>query len=243
MNDHVEAVARAIAGDRASEFGKDWKWDELYKFAQDRYRSHARAAIAAYQQSCASEAVAWLHTWKEKSGETGKSVRFSRADQELAATNLDRYLVAMVKGSSEITPLFAAPPAPVVRVKPLVWNNNGSQYYAYCRTTTLTWIAKNSDEKKAREAERTDLILSALESAPPAPAVPAGWLPIETAPKDGTYIDVWTRNGERVTDAKWEVKKNRWVHWGFSNFDNMCFVRLDSFPTHWMPLPAVPEAP
>jgi hypothetical protein len=106
---HTEAVANAID-------------HEFNKNTDDEPSSYqlARAAIAAYQQSCASEAVAWLHTWEEKSGETGKSVRFSRADQEHAATNLDRYLVAMVQGSSEIVPLFAAPPVPAVRVKPLV---------------------------------------------------------------------------------------------------------------------------
>jgi len=29
------------------------------------------------------------------------------------------------------------------------------------------------------------------------------WQPIETAPKDGTVVDLWTIDGERIPDAFW----------------------------------------
>ena len=65
-----------------------------------------------------------------------------------------------------------------------------------------------------------------------------GWRPIETAPKDGTTIDLWcayrfeTDNlGCRVADAFWDEDDQLW--------------RFDQWhekyrPTHWMPLPSAP---
>jgi hypothetical protein len=61
------------------------------------------------------------------------------------------------------------------------------------------------------------------------------WQPIETAPKDGTPVDLW-RDGERLTNY-------RRMDLGRGNvfYDpidvGVCCVR-DA--THWMPLPAPP---
>lgn len=57
----------------------------------------------------------------------------------------------------------------------------------------------------------------------------SNWLPIETAPKDGTAIDIWTEWG-RKTDVYWDG-----THWkaGCAIFSN---------PTHWMPVPDAPNA-
>ena len=61
------------------------------------------------------------------------------------------------------------------------------------------------------------------------------WLPIETAPKDETTVDLWTDDG-RVTDMGWIG--DMWagpmaVHdgWGYVT---------EKEATHWMPLPAPP---
>jgi hypothetical protein len=67
-----------------------------------------------------------------------------------------------------------------------------------------------------------------------------GWQPIETAPRDGTRVDLWTNYGERVADAKWD--KDGWREWSLGGFDSMEWVRLDGTPTHWMPLPPPPAA-
>lgn len=94
-----------------------------------------------------------------------------------------------------------------------------------------------------------------------------GWQPIETAPKDGTKIDVWVRDfsiGEagvvtfqdvgRVTEVYWGEEvyhyfgdtgtkrepDERWVYW-----DCPHHARLEvggRRATHWMPLPAPPAA-
>lgn len=66
------------------------------------------------------------------------------------------------------------------------------------------------------------------------------WQPIETAPKDGSEVDLWTANG-RVPDAKWNAKRSRWEEWGLGGFEQMTWVDVDYPPTHWMPLPNPPE--
>lgn len=62
------------------------------------------------------------------------------------------------------------------------------------------------------------------------------WQPIETAPKDGTKIDVVNRHGERTTDV-WYSKRGNWLHWWQSDFGGMGEVALDIPPVGWMPLP------
>lgn len=64
------------------------------------------------------------------------------------------------------------------------------------------------------------------------------WLPIETAPKDGTTIDLWTKYLQRVADAKW--MNGRWVVWGTNGFESPDWEAVFPEPTHWMPLPNPP---
>ena len=56
------------------------------------------------------------------------------------------------------------------------------------------------------------------------------WQPIETAPKDGSLVDMWHKNGFRVVETWWT--------------DDKCWacVMDDSDFTHWMPLPEPPKA-
>lgn len=58
------------------------------------------------------------------------------------------------------------------------------------------------------------------------------WMPIETAPKDWTRVDLW--DGEqRIPDCWFEG----WRWWTKSGYDE-CPV---NDPTHWMPLPPPPS--
>lgn len=72
------------------------------------------------------------------------------------------------------------------------------------------------------------------------------WQPIETAPKDGTVIDVWLGDADapevdfyctfgtrRSPGWRWRQGKFRPVH-------GIHVPVLGVQPTHWMPLPAPP---
>ena len=71
------------------------------------------------------------------------------------------------------------------------------------------------------------------------------WQPIETAPKDGTRIDLWTKTWiaasdsfmwKRITDCRWskgDALTNTPARWSGCDPNRV--------PTHWMPIPAAPE--
>lgn len=73
------------------------------------------------------------------------------------------------------------------------------------------------------------------------------WLPISTAPKDGTEFDVWAVNDEgqsrRICDVSWgpvsDWLGNEWDDW-LGMRPSLHHARFE--PTHWMPLPTPPEA-
>lgn len=61
------------------------------------------------------------------------------------------------------------------------------------------------------------------------------WMPIETAPKDGTRIIIW--RDHRVCLARWRTldgDNGYWDEW------SVPMKRLTVPPTHWMPLPSPP---
>ena len=61
------------------------------------------------------------------------------------------------------------------------------------------------------------------------------WHPIETAPKDGTQIDVWVSGayGYRVADVRWAPNREQWT--------TLRGYYITAKVTHWMSLPAPPE--
>ena len=59
------------------------------------------------------------------------------------------------------------------------------------------------------------------------------WQPIETAPK-GIPILLRSKRG-RVADGLWIIANSNCGGWAWA------YVNIE--PTHWMPLPAAPEAP
>lgn len=71
------------------------------------------------------------------------------------------------------------------------------------------------------------------------------WQPIETAPKDGTIIDLWV-DGERLPDCYWgeewqEPEDRIWRQRYAENRANSFHV--DGEPTHWMMAATGPEQP
>lgn len=75
------------------------------------------------------------------------------------------------------------------------------------------------------------------------------WRPIESAPRDGTEVDLWgfldapADRGEfakrgRLIDCHFHL--GDWLRWGTHNDDEGSYDKIFE-PTHWMPLPAPPE--
>ena len=80
---------------------------------------------------------------------------------------------------------------------------------------------------------QSSVVLSPLEEGLRA------WEPISTAPKDGTEIlaavaDISAPNGTRIEIILWDL--NFWWRW------RTVKLKEPASPTHWMPLPAPPDA-
>jgi hypothetical protein len=61
-------------------------------------------------------------------------------------------------------------------------------------------------------------------------AVSNGWLPISTAPKDGSEVDLWHPKFGRVTGSHWDSDLEIWAH-----------LQDGAAPTHWMNVPENPD--
>lgn len=67
-----------------------------------------------------------------------------------------------------------------------------------------------------------------------------GWRPIEEAPKNGTYIDLWDSSvKKRLTDCRWDGN-NRWVRWDENAFGVMAWCVVKGKITHFMAIPQPP---
>lgn len=79
------------------------------------------------------------------------------------------------------------------------------------------------------------------------------WQPIETAPKDGTRVDLWvTYSGDernqpaayRETCCEWRIDKYGrgpfWCRYS-EDYEDGGWTEIDDTPTHWMPPPEPPE--
>ena len=70
----------------------------------------------------------------------------------------------------------------------------------------------------------------------------AGWMPIETAPRDGTAFLGYIPS-KRGYMARQDMCPMHWCMWGGGTWE--CSVsghRIHDEVTHWMPLPEAPSA-
>lgn len=69
------------------------------------------------------------------------------------------------------------------------------------------------------------------------------WQPIETAPKNGTKVDLWYPGIiGRVADSFW-AEDGVWSpgYWITRDSEGDTHLYPNSAPTHWMPLPTSPS--
>lgn len=76
------------------------------------------------------------------------------------------------------------------------------------------------------------------------PSLSGGWRDIESAPKDGTTIDLWCREAktgasDRRTDCYWDWMTD-WLGNEEEGWVNLFQPNRDWEPTHWRPLPTAP---
>lgn len=171
--------------------------------------------------------------------------------------------------------LYTTPPAPPAAVKALEWKEDGKYLRArmgdreyslnitsdgetwagctrpYVFGHNLTWSSVPNCSKvsleQAKAACQADC--QARYAARSAQVQDmAGWQPIETAPKDGTPVILWTVwVGDEISpDPFSEVQIGYWDHGNdlpashdFSRRPEWVVQRI-GVPTHWMPLPAAP---
>jgi hypothetical protein len=118
-------------------------------------------------------------------------------------------------------------------------------------------MAKNDDkaframvERRQKDRWKTGITTDGYTlnvPTPPAaqPAVPEGWQPIDTAPKDFcTEFDGW--NGKRVPDVSWarpEFNQRGDYAWCVQQYENgYGWVNVEvTGLTHWRPIPSAPE--
>lgn len=97
------------------------------------------------------------------------------------------------------------------------------------------------EAKAAAQADYERRIMSALSNPPAQP----GWRDMESAPRDGTKIDLWVKphdaeaNGNvgRITDAWFEGGEWRRVLAGWTHYVSSCGEPIGWMPIHAAPLP------
>lgn len=107
------------------------------------------------------------------------------------------------------------------------------------------WFGHPEDRRYADSDRRDmrltlDAALSAASSISNTGGEKDGWQPIETAPKDGTEVDLWV---EPVSDAPAEFRAQNWprrvANTYYSNYHWLA-AEWPWEPTHWRPLPTPP---
>ena len=108
----------------------------------------------------------------------------------------------------------------------------------------VAWLVQYDDETRSgsfvtMSLDDTELYYAEDKEIVPlytTPTIPEGWMPIETAPKDGTPVDLW--RDERLPNMR-RVELNPFNVFYEPVISGYTCVR-DA--THWMPLPSPPAA-
>lgn len=70
-----------------------------------------------------------------------------------------------------------------------------------------------------------------------------GWQPIETAPKDGTLVNIRSEKTTGMQPFWWDAKRKQWATWVFAVTRRVeaWWDETEQPVTHWMPLSPPPE--
>lgn len=107
----------------------------------------------------------------------------------------------------------------------------------------LAWINHPNDLNRQAWDRVAAAIAEALSLQAP---VVAGWREIESAPKDGTMVDLWAAErdryvNERITGCRYSTRDACWTHPRTIYDDETEDDLAEVFnATHWMPLPLPP---
>ncbi len=66
----------------------------------------------------------------------------------------------------------------------------------------------------------------------------SGWRPIDSAPRDGSFIDLWEKTSGRRPNCFWSDGDGLW---GRKLDSTLIKWQLGCYFTHWMPIPAPPD--
>lgn len=114
------------------------------------------------------------------------------------------------------------------------------------------WCAKEVDDAEEMWSdipEMLDAVVPKMEKAlagtQEVGAVPrvvdAPWLPIDTAPKDGTHILILVLEDNGTGEMEVVRWSTEWSHWRTDSWDDGGYD-AELRPTHWMTLPPLPSA-
>lgn len=121
-----------------------------------------------------------------------------------------------------------------------MWEAGEKRAFQYGKAFAEPWIAKSPVAEDYRAMARA--VAALYRGAPPETltAEPDGWRPIETAPRDGTDVLVWTP-GYDCNVAFWGTDDWQSGHWFTSGGHDGTSMTPGQGPSHWMPLPEGPS--
>lgn len=158
-------------------------------------------------------------------------------------------ITAVLRGNASDGALIAAAPtllAEIVRLRAKLaeaegqepaawieheWSGSGQQYLHFSRR---------------KESIRDEVVCPTWTAlyARSVPAIPAGWLPIKTAPKDGTAVLSLLAGSDVAHSVRWLESGHKFANGtaGWRIVWDLSQVSLQDGPDYWMPIPAAPEA-
>ena len=89
-------------------------------------------------------------------------------------------------------------------------------------------------------SELEELAAAIRALSPAEPAQGEQWQPIETAPKDGSFVDLFDKEGCRRADCRWFTNSSQFTAWHQQKGGRAFNIGTDDSFTHWMRSPAAP---